>query len=509
MPVYGWVILLGACALIFYLIGYLVEKYLRFKLIKNTEKKIKEAELTAKKIINAAKADAKVEAAQIRQDVREEVAQKRAEILENEKFFKEREKNIIIREEVLTQKEQELFYKREELQELLAKYDGLINNTIQQLEQIAGFSQDQAKDILFKEINDKYQKQIGEFLKNAEVNARLAAKETAVNIITQAIERYSADVVVEKTTAVINLADDNMKGRIIGKDGRNIKTFETTAGVDLIIDDTPNIVQVSSFNPIRREIAKKALERLITDGRIQPNKIEEAIRLEKTDLDTTILQTGKDTISELGIYNIDLELIRYIGMLKYRTSYGQNVLMHSIEVAKLAGIMASELGLDPEIAIRAGLLHDIGKAVDFENEGSHVTLGVQLATKYKESPIVINAIHSHHGEVPMDNPYSPLVAAADTLSAARPGGRNNTVENYISRMKELEQMCMEVRGVAKAYALQAGRQIRVIVNPERTTDIQAQKIAFDIREKISHNKIVPGDIVITVIRELRFIETVI
>ncbi|WP_425377793.1 ribonuclease Y [Spiroplasma endosymbiont of Polydrusus pterygomalis] len=492
-----------------YFLGYLVEKYLRFKLNKKTKLKIKQAEEKAKKIINVVKADGRVEAAQIRQEMKDELIRKREEFFETEKFLVNRERLIVEREEVLNGKEQEVFRKKEELHGKINYYQEMVKRNLHQLEKVAGYSLEEAKDVLFKEISDRYQKEIGEFLRNAENNAKINAKETALNIITTAIERYAAKVVAEKTTASIYLEDDNMKGRIIGKDGRNIRTFEIAAGVDLIIDDTPNVLQISSFNPIRREIAKKTLEKLLLDGRIHPNRIEETIKLEQEEIEMTILEAGKEVVAELAIDNLDIELIRHLGILKYRTSYGQNVLLHSVEVAKLAAIMASELGLDPTVAMRAGLLHDIGKAVDFETEGSHVTLGVKIATKCNEHPIIINAIAYHHGEGFATNSYSVLVSAADTLSAARPGSRNNTIENYIARMNELEKICQIVPGVQSVYVLQAGRQIRIIVNSVISDDARTHKIALDIKEKVKKAKVIPGDIVITVIRELRVTEMVV
>ncbi|AGM24901.1 ribonuclease Y [Spiroplasma chrysopicola] len=509
MAAYQWIIIVITAGLSGLVLGYIIEKYLRFRLKQKIKQKVLEAEQTAKKIINVAKAEGKVEAALIRQEAKDETDRKRIEFLERERFSAEREQLFHEREEGLNKKEQGFFRKQNELETTTKYYKELVEESITLLEKVSGYSRDEAKEILFKEIGDKYQLEIGAFLKNAETVAKLTAKNKAIDIITIAIERYATDTVIEKTTAVLELEDDNMKGRIIGKDGRNIKTFELATGVDLIIDDTPNQVQLSSFNPIRREIARRALEKLVLDGRIQPNRIEEVVKSEQNDFDVLILDVGRQTVEELGITNIDLSIIQHLGMLKFRTSYGQNVLLHSIEVAKLAGIMASELGLEPSIAIRAGLLHDIGKAIDFENEGSHVTLGVKLATKCNESDIIINAIHSHHGEIPPTNPYSVLVSAADTISAARPGSRNNTLENYITRMKELETICESIPGVDHAYVVQAGRQIRVIVNPVQKTDEETHKLAYDIREKIKANKSVPGDIVITIIRELRITETII
>ncbi|WP_374696129.1 ribonuclease Y [Spiroplasma endosymbiont of Polydrusus formosus] len=497
------VVIIIVTAICSYFLGCLVEKYFRFKLNKKTKLKIKQEEEKAKKNINVVKADGRVEAAQIRQEMKDELTRRREEFLDTEKLLINRERLIVEREEVLNIKEQEVFHDKEELKRKINYYQEIVERNINQLGKIAGYSLEEAKNVLFKEISDRYQKEIGELLRNAENTAKINAKETALNIITTAIEHYAAKIVAEKTTTSIYLEDDNMKGRIIGKDGRNIRTFEIAAGVDLIIDDTPNVVQISSFNPIRREIAKKTLEKLLLDGRIQPNRIEETIKLEQEEIEMTILEAGKEVVAELAIDNLDIELIQHLGILKYRTSYGQNVLLHSVEVAKLAAIMASELGLDPALAMRAGLLHDIGKAVDFETEGSHVTLGVKIATKCNEHSIVINAIASHHGEEPITNPYSVLISAADTLSAARPGSRNNTIENYIVRMNELEKICQTVSGVQSVYVLQAGRQIRIIVNPVISDDDRTHKIALDIKEKVKKAKVIPGDIVITVIRELR------
>lgn len=488
--------------------GYILHTFIKSKQFKDAELKIRKIENDAKQIINEAKTEAKVETQQMRQELKEEVARRRKEILENEQFFYRREQLLNEREVLLEQKDYDLLLKSEETKRLQANYLTKTEAIISNLEKIANFSQDEAKQILFKEVENKYVSEITRTLKNRETELKLKNKEIASNIIATAIEKYSTDIVAEKTTSIVKLPNDEMKGRIIGKEGRNIKTFEQLTGVDIIIDDTPKTISISSFNPIRREIALKALNRLIFDGRIQPSRIEEVVETERNEIDTIILENGKQVVEEVNIFDMDIELIRCLGMLKYRTSYGQNVLLHSIEVAKLAAAMAKELELDPKIALRAGLLHDIGKSIDYDQEGSHVTIGVKLATKYQESPIIINAIHSHHGEIPANNVYSVLVSASDTISAARPGARNNTVDDFVERMTLIETLCYQVEGVKKSYAVQSGRQIRIIVDPIESDDLRTYKIAQEIKEKIAENLNIPGDITITVIREFRAVEMI-
>ena len=341
------------------------------------------------------------------------------------------------------------------------------------------------------------------FLEHNRNTTQLKAKQQAVDIIIQALERYATDVVNEKTTTVIEIPSEDMKGRIIGKEGRNIRAFEKYAGVDLIVDETPGIVTVSCFDPIRREIAFQALQKLLIDGRIQPVRIEDVLLETKAMIDDIIIQTGSEVVKELNIFDINNRLVKLIGRLKYRTSFNQNVLAHSIEVAKLAGTIAAELGLETSIAVRSGLLHDIGKALDFEREGSHVTLGVEIANDNNESEAVVNAIAAHHGDAKPTSPYSFIVMIADTLSAARPGARSDTLANFLERMRELEDLCKSVDGVNNAYVFKSGRQIQVMVDPQKVDDNRSNAIAAEISDSIKSNKKIPGDITVTVIREYK------
>ena len=361
----------------------------------------------------------------------------------------------------------------------------------------------EARDELFRQVEQRMENELTAYIKEQEEEAKSKASLYAKDIIADAINRYSQEEVVERTVKVVSLPSEEMKGRIIGREGRNIRAIENATGAELIIDDTPEVITVSCFDPVRREIARLSLEKLIKDGRIQPGRIEEVVEKTKKEIEETIYKAGEDTIFNLGLSKFKKEEIMMIGKLKYRTSYGQNGLQHSAEVAHFAGIMAAELGLNQQLAKRAGLLHDIGKAMDHEMEGSHVELGAKFARKMGESPIVINAIASHHGDVPPTSVISVLVAAADTLSAARPGARSETIENYIQRLEKLEEISKGFAGVDKVFAMQAGREIRVIVNPEKIDDLKAHKLARDVREKIENELTYPGHIKITVVREIR------
>ena len=489
-------------------VGFCLKKFINIQNEKKIQQKIEQANKEAQQIIQSARADIKIEIKQIRKEASLDIEQRRQQNINYESLLMKREKNIVEREEVLQSRYRELIKKQDYLKEIEQKYEKKIEQIIIELEKNAGLSQEEAKYILFQKLETKLDLELGQLIKNKENEAKLQAKDLANNIITFAIEKNAGDFVVEKTTSFIKLPSDEMKGRIIGKEGRNIKTFELITGVDVIIDDSPEVIQISCFNPIRREIAVRTLNSLLKDGRIQPTRIEEVFKKTQKEIDILIQEAGQQAVRSLRITDMSVELINYIGKLKYRTSFGQNALQHCVEVANLAGSMASELGLDEKIAKRAGLLHDIGKAIDYEMEGSHVHLGAQLAKKFNENNIIINAIQAHHGEVSCQSPYAVLVIAADKISAARPGARNNSLEDFIQRMQQIEDICQSIDGVKKSYAVQAGRQIRIIVDAEKVSDAKTYKIARDVRKRVEKEITIPGDIFITVIRELRVNEIV-
>lgn len=480
---------------------------------KKVQKAVKEAETKAEQIVRSAQLDAKSLTYEMKAEADKEIKEKKAEVQSLENKILQREQSIDKRdialqgkEEILDQKNEQLTKRSKELdkreQDLDTKFDAIIK----ELEKVSAMTQQEAKQVLFERVQEKIAGEIASYIKTKEEEAKDKVNETARNLLGLAVQKYSQEVACEKTISVVALPSDDLKGRIIGREGRNIRTLEQKIGVDLIIDDTPEVITVSCFDPIRRETARLALEYLIKDGRIQPGKIEEAVDKATQEVNESTKAAGEEAMFKLGINKINKDLVNIIGRLKYRTSYGQNVLQHSIQVAYLAGIMAAELGVDQYLARRAGLLHDLGKAVDFEMEGSHVDIGVRLAKKYGERPEVINAIASHHGDVPANNVISNLVAAADTLSAARPGARSESLENYIQRIEKLEQISKEFEGVSNAYAIQAGREIRVMVVPSVVDDIKSFKLARDIREKIENELTYPGQIKVTVIRETRATE---
>lgn len=380
-------------------------------------------------------------------------------------------------------------------------YNQKMNILLKDIESKANLTKEEAKDIIFKNILEENELLLNQKLKEQKLRFELNIKEHTTNLIVNSIEKFASKTINEKTTKYLKLPNDEIKGRIIGKEGRNIKCFEAYAGVDLLIDEKPNVVTVSSFDPIRREIAIISLQKLIDSGKIQPIRIEETIDETRKEIEDIIQESGKKILEELNIYDFEPKLVNIIGRLKYRTSYNQNALLHSIETAKIAFNIAKELGLNAKLALKAGLLHDVGKAVDFEENDSHVNLGVKIAKQFKLDPIIINAIESHHGDVKPNNNYSIIVAAADTISASRPGARKNSLEDYITKIKELEDICMSIDGVIKAYAFQSGRKIRVIVNHKKVDDNKIDLIALKINQKIKNNKRIPGDIDVHVIRE--------
>ncbi|XMB85123.1 ribonuclease Y [Mycoplasmatota bacterium WC44] len=414
--------------------------------------------------------------------------------------------NLDKRESMLNNKENQLENKKVELDEKNSKMQELLLHEEEKLIEISKMSTDQARDLIMERVENEMTLEIAAYIKDAEAEAKAIVDKKSQVLLANAIMQYSNDATVEKTVSVVNLPNDEMKGRIIGREGRNIRTIESLTGVDLIIDDTPEAVVLSGFDPVRREVARKTLETLVSDGRIHPGRIEEIVEKSRKEIENELREAGEQAVFETGIGKIHPDLIKLLGRLKYRTSYGQNVLKHSIEAAFFAGKMAAELGENELLARRAGLLHDIGKAIDHEVEGSHVEIGVDLAKRYKEKPEVINAIASHHGDVEPTSVISTLVAASDKLSAARPGARSDSLQNYIKRLEQLEEISNNFDGVDKSFAIQAGRELRVIVKPDKVDDVQTYKIAKDIKDKIEENMSYPGTIKVTVVRETRAID---
>ena len=458
-------------------------------------------------------AEAKNEANELRIKNDEEIREKKAEMKESENRLNTREENIERRdqnlqkrENLLDEKEKNILDKQKDIQEQEANVEKLKEEQLKLLESISGYSKEKARELVMKKVEDAMTLEIAAYIKEKEAEAKLEVDKKSKNMLVESMQKYASDVVEEQTVTVVNLPSDDMKGRIIGREGRNIRTIESVTGVDLIIDDTPEAIVLSSFDPLRREIARITIETLIKDGRIHPARIEEIYDKTCKDMKEKIIEYGQNALFELGITKVEPELIELIGKLQFRTSYGQNALRHSIEVAQLSGIMAGELGENEMLAKRAGLLHDIGKAIDHEIEGSHVEIGANLAKKYKENEIVINAIESHHGDSESKYVISELVAIADTLSATRPGARNDSLENYVQRLHDLENIANDQKGVDTAFAMQAGRELRVIVKPEEINDLESHKVARDIKNRIEEELQYPGTIKVTVIRETRAIE---
>lgn len=477
---------------------------------KKADKLLKEASKEAERHKRDALAELKEESYKLKQETDKEIKEKKAEILASEERLLTREKSLDKREEMLQnrdsmleQKDNNLSALQKQVQEKESKMDDLLKEELEKLETIAKYSKEKAHDEIMKRVESNMEVEIAEFIKEKEAEAKLEVDEKAKNLLVNSMEKYSNDVTSIQTVSTISLPNDEMKGRLIGREGRNIRTLEAVTGVDLIIDDTPEAIVISSFDPYRREIAKQTIETLIKDGRIHPTRIEEIYDKTVKDINTRVMEIGRDAVYQLGLSKIDPELVQIIGKLNFRTSYGQNALQHSIEVANLAGIMAGELGENVLLAKRAGLLHDIGKSIDFEVEGSHVDIGVDVAKKYHEDDVVINSIASHHGDTAQTSVISCLVQIADTMSAARPGARNDSMENYVKRLEQLESLGNSFKGVDKSYAMQAGREIRVIVKPEEVDDLESFKIARELKDKIEEEMQYPGTIKITVVRETR------
>ena len=480
---------------------------------KKAEKLLEKAKKEAEKIKKDFLLEAKEEEHKLKIEIDKEIKNKKAELgdLEEKLLIREgnierRDQTLQNREQMLEEKENNIINKQKELQKEQVELEDIKQEQIKLLESIAGYSKNQAREMVLKKVEEMMNLEIAAYIKDREAEAKLEVDRKAKAMLTSSMQKYAGDVASEQTVTVVTLPNDEMKGRIIGREGRNIRTIEAVTGVDLIIDDTPEAIVLSSFDPLRREIARLTLEDLIKDGRIHPARIEEIYDKVTKDINAQILEYGESALFELGITKMDPELIEILGKLHFRTSFGQNALQHSIEVAHLAGILASEIGENVSLARRAGLLHDIGKSIDHEIEGSHVELGVQLAKKYKENEVVINAIESHHGDKEPTSIISELVAIADTLSASRPGARNDSSENYIKRLQELEGIAKSIDGVDKTFAVQAGRELRVIVQPEKIDDLGSYKVARDIKNRIEQELQYPGTIKVTVIRETRAIE---
>ena len=447
--------------------------------------------------------EAKEEALRMKNESERETRDRRSEVQRYEKRVLSKEETVDKKAEALEVREAKLTAKEEELKKKNAQADKLLGQRVQELERISGFTSEQAKEYLLKTVEDEVKIDTAKLYKELESQAREDAGKKAKEYIVTAIQRCAADYVAETTISVVQLPNDEMKGRIIGREGRNIRTIETLTGVDLIIDDTPEAVILSGFDPIRREVARIALEKLIVDGRIHPARIEEMVDKAQKEVDTIIREEGEAACLEVGVHGIHPELVRLLGRMKYRTSYGQNALKHSIEVSYLSGFLAGEIGVDIRMAKRAGLLHDIGKSIDHEVEGSHVQIGADLCRKYKESQIVINAVEAHHGDVEPESLIACIVQAADAISAARPGARRETLETYTKRLKQLEDITNSFKGVEKSYAIQAGREIRIMVVPEQISDDEMVLMARNVAKKIEDELEYPGQIKVSLIRESR------
>ena len=509
-------IIITACAVVVTLVvASIVTRALTISgLKKDAESKIGNAENRAREIIDDALKNAeatkkealleiKEESIKTKNELEKETKERRAELQRYEKRVLSKEEALDKRADAIEQREASFTAREAEIKQREAKVEELGQQRVQELERISGLTSEQAKDYLLKTVEEDVKHDTAKLIKELETQAKEEAGKKAKEYVVTAIQKCAADHVAETTISVVQLPSDEMKGRIIGREGRNIRTLETMTGVELIIDDTPEAVVLSGFDPIRREVARVALERLIVDGRIHPARIEEMVEKAQRDVETMIREEGEAAALEVGVHGIHPELIRLLGRMKFRTSYGQNALKHSIEVAQLSGLLASEIGLDVRLAKRAGLLHDIGKSIDHDVEGSHIQIGVDLCRKYKESPTVINAVESHHGDVEPTSLIACIVQAADTISAARPGARKETLETYTNRLKQLEEIANQYKGVDKSFAIQAGREIRIMVVPEQVSDADMVLMARNISKQIEFELEYPGQVKVNVIRESR------
>ena len=512
--VIGYLVAIFVTLIIVAPITWLIAKQYRQKVY---EAKIGSAESKAREIIDEAMnvaetkkrealLEAKEENLKSKNELEKETRERRNELQRYEKRVLAKEETLDRKTELVEKKEHSLYAKEEELNRVREEVSKLNDQRVQELERISGLTSEQAKEFLLQTVEEEVKHDTAKLIKESEMRAKEEADKRAREYVVTAIQKCAADHVAETTISVVQLPNDEMKGRIIGREGRNIRTLETLTGVDLIIDDTPEAVILSAFDPVRREVARIALEKLIVDGRIHPARIEEMVEKAKKEVETLIREEGEAAALEVGVHGIHPELIRLLGKMRYRTSYGQNALKHSIEVAQLSGLLAGELGLDVRLAKRAGLLHDIGKSIDHEMEGSHIQIGVDLCKKYKESPTVINAVEAHHGDVEPQTLIACIVQAADTISAARPGARRETLETYTNRLKQLEDIADAFKGVEKSFAIQAGREIRVMVVPEQVSDSDMVLLARDISHQIESELEYPGQIKVNVIRESRVTE---
>ena len=499
------------------IVGAGVLIFINYLKIKNSGNKaeliIEKAKKDSEKIKRDYLFEAKEEAHKLKLEIEKEVKEKKNEIKESEDRLLQRENNIDRRdlalqnrENSLEERENNLIEKQKKIQEATDEMENIKKEQLEKLENISKFTKEQAKDAIMKDVEEKMDKEIALYIKEREADAKLEVDDKAKELLVNSMQKYAADITNEQTVSVISLPSDEMKGRIIGREGRNIRTIESVTGVDLIIDDTPEAIVISSFDPLRREIARLTLETLIKDGRIHPARIEELYDKMCNEVGQQIKEYGKKAIYELGLSRMDPELVEIVGKLHFRSSYGQNALKHSIEVARISGIIAGELGVNVNLAKRAGLLHDIGKAIDFEMEGSHVQIGMDLAKKYNEDDVVINSIGSHHGDTEPTSIIASIVAIADTISASRPGARNDSSENYFQRLEQLEKIGNEIKGVEKTFAVQAGRELRVMVKPDEVDDLRSFAIAREIKDRIENEMQYPGTIKVTVIRETRATE---